>query len=431
MGTYPGARRGRRRVPARPWSGPSDRVPRRPTIPSLHRIPAALISLAVLAGPGLAPAVASTSEPPATTAAAEELVLGPEHVEAVRARVEQVRADRPVGPQPDAGLAPAASTNPVVTRHAGTDRYATAAALADTWYRDYFWDETKSPFPKEFEKIAFVANGATFADALSGGAAAASWGGPILLTKTDRLPSATKASLAGLRPDAIVVLGGPDAVDATVERALRAYVPTADNVYRVGGSNRWEVSAGTAGLIGRAPVAFVASGENFPDGLSGGAAAGTVTSPLLITKRDSVPSVVMSALQEVRPQRVYVVGGTDAVSDTVVWRLSSTLRVPVTRVSGTDRFAVAAAVAAVHPTQHGATVANGQDWADALAGSAFAGLMGDKLLLLKSDSAPLATQQAIVQHGLTSIDALGGTASVQEKVLTTLRRLKVDGPGAG
>src|SRR5690606_13499956 len=249
---------------------------------------------------------------------------------------------------------------------------------------------SRSPFPKEFEKIAFVASGTTFADALSGGAAAAAWGGPLLLTRPGALPTATRLSLAGLRPDAIVVLGGASAVSDTVVQELQAYVPAPDNVTRISSADRYGVSALTARLIGRAPVAFVANGTTFADGLAGGAAAGSAVSPLLLTRRDSVPGGVMSVLTTTtRPQRIYVLGGAGAVSDAVVRQLEAVA--PVTRVDGSDRYVVAARVAAIHPTNYGATVASGETWPDALAATAFAGLMGDKLLLLRGANAPGAT----------------------------------------
>ncbi|GGK56020.1 cell wall-binding repeat-containing protein [Ornithinimicrobium pekingense] len=351
--------------------------------------------------------------------------LDPGHVQQVRDRVEQLRDARPSGltvTGPDGPALQSAMENPEVLRHAGSDRYATAAALVNHWWRDYLWDEDNVPL--DYEKVVFVASGTTFADALSGGAAAAAWGGPLLLTKPDRLSAATHKTLTDLKPDAIVLLGGTGAVSTEVETSLQALVPRPDNVHRVTGDNRYEVSANVAAMNGKAPVAVVASGTTFADGLAGGSVAGAQVSPLLLTRPGSAPGPVLAALRDtVRPSQIYVLGGPNAVSDTVIDQLDDLA--PVTRIDGPDRYAVAEKVAGLLPTTHGATVASGQDWPDALAGSAFAGVMRDKLLLLKKDAVPLATQRAVHQHGLVYLDALGGPTPLPESVLDTLRSMEI------
>src|SRR5690606_4047476 len=83
--------------------------------------------------------------------------------------------------------------------------YATAAELSRFW-SDVVWADTDESFP--VDKLVFVASGTVFADALSGGALAGVYGGPILLTRPGSLPKATAQALARLDPDHIVVLGG-------------------------------------------------------------------------------------------------------------------------------------------------------------------------------------------------------------------------------
>ena len=321
------------------------------------------------------------------------------------------------------------SVRPVVTRHAGSDRYATAAALALAKWRDVIWaDVDGGPYPSH--KVVFIASGRDFPDALSGGALAAYYGGPMLLTRPDGLPGPTTAALAALEPDYVVVLGGTSAVSESVERALAQYVPAPQRVVRYGGNNRYAVSVNIARDImssGLGRRAYVALGTNWPDGMAGAAAAGTDWAPLLLTRKDSVPAAVMSTLAQFPPEEIVLLGGPSAVSNQVVRQLETVA--PVIRVDGTDRYAVAANAARLHPTRYGATIASGQSWPDALAGSAYAGLVGDKLLLVRSSGVPGPTQHLVRDQSLALIDALGGRTAVPASVLDQLRALSIPTPG--
>ena len=99
---------------------------------------------------------------------------------------------------PDAGTIPYART-------AGADRFATAVALS-----------AGAPTGG----VVLVATGSSFADALAGGPAAAAKKAPVLLVSRDELPSATRQRLVELKPQQIVVLGGPAAVSDAVVAQL-------------------------------------------------------------------------------------------------------------------------------------------------------------------------------------------------------------------
>jgi hypothetical protein len=68
---------------------------------------------------------------------------------------------------------------------------------------------------------AYLARARQFADAVAGGVLT---DGPVLLSPTcGELPEATGAALAGLGPDRVAALGGPQAVcDATLQQAAEA-----------------------------------------------------------------------------------------------------------------------------------------------------------------------------------------------------------------
>jgi len=57
----------------------------------------------------------------------------------------------------------------------------------------------------------------------------------------------------------------------------------------------------------------VATGENFPDALAGGAALGPV-GPILLTTRDSIPKATRDELARLKPKQVVVLGAASVVS---------------------------------------------------------------------------------------------------------------------
>lgn len=203
-------------------------------------------------------------------------------------------------------------TSGAVTRLAGSDRYATAAAIS------------AANFDRGVD-VAYVAVGSNFPDALAGGPVASLDGGPILLTQTEVIPRATTDELLRLAPEAIVILGGTAAVSASVASQLEAY--TAGDVTRLDGSDRY----GTATAIAKAAfgsgvdTVFVAVGTNFPDALAGGAPAGIDGAPILLTRTDELPAETVAELRRLQPTRIVILGGTAVVSPQVAAELAGFL----------------------------------------------------------------------------------------------------------
>ena len=198
---------------------------------------------------------------------------------------------------------------PIVDRIAGTDRYDTAAQIS------------KSVFSAS-TTLVYVATGENFPDALAAGAAAGLKNAPVLLTAFGSLPSATRGELNRLKPDEIIVLGGTAAVSSIVEGQLKAY---ASKVRRLSGIDRYTTAAAiSADAFGtNVPVAYVATGENFPDALAAAAAAGFRSGPVLLTKSTGLPSTTAAELGRLKPAEIVVLGGTGIVSNDVAAKLSN------------------------------------------------------------------------------------------------------------
>ena len=71
--------------------------------------------------------------------------------------------------------------------------------------------------------IAYIATGGAFPDALAAGPVGGHRGGPVLLTRTDQLVTPTINELKRLKPQRIVILGGPASVSDAVAKRLYNY----------------------------------------------------------------------------------------------------------------------------------------------------------------------------------------------------------------
>jgi len=287
-------------------------------------------------------------------------------------------------------------------RRAGPDRYATAVEIS------------KGLFSPGVD-VAYVATGATYPDVLAGGAASGG-DGPILLVAEDSIPEAAAAELKRLKPKRVVVLGGEAAVSQAVLSALQGY--TSREVTRLSGPDRYSTAAAVSAehFDPGVEVAFVATGEDFPDALAAGPAAAELGGPILLTQKDKLPAATTSELKRLQPKSIVILGGTAVVSSSVESTLRGYTSGETTRLSGPDRYSTAAAVSG-HVFKPGvpfAYVATGEGFPDALAGGAAGALAGAPVLLVKKDSIPEATSAELERLQPKSIVVIGGEAAVSE-----------------
>jgi putative cell wall-binding protein len=299
-----------------------------------------------------------------------------------------------------------------VVRLAGADRYATAAAVSAAHYAPGV-------------PVAYVATGANFPDALAAGAAAVRRGGPVLLVSGSSIPGPTATELARLDPAEIVVVGGTSIVSGGVASQLASYATTG-TVRRLAGATRYA----TAAAISRdtfpagVPVAYVATGMNFPDALAGVAAAGSGGGPVLLTKPDQLPGETAAELGRLRPNRIVILGGTSVISGGVANALQGYAAAGVSRLSGANRYSTAVHVS--RSTFSGSTVvfiATGSNFPDALGGGPVAGSVPGPLLLVPGTSVPSDVASELQRLGPDRVVILGGTSVVSAGVQSQLGSL--------
>lgn len=300
-----------------------------------------------------------------------------------------------------------------VDRLAGGDRYETAAAVASQF--------------GTAERV-YLASGQEYYDALSGSPAAILDGAPVLLTTPGQVPQATQNALTELEPQEVVVVGGREAIADDVLEQVEEL--TGAEVNRVSGENRYGTAMSLATARFEAKYVtnvFIASGEDYADALSGGTRAGAHGSPILLTQADNLPAETAYALEELDPAMVTVLGGEEAVSQEVLAEIGQHTE-EVQRVAGQDRYETAALLAETTAPGERAMVASGEDFPDALAGSALAGHLGldVPLVLTQPDNLPEVTGAVLADRESATIDVLGGELTVAEDVVLQLEELLGD-----
>jgi putative cell wall-binding protein len=114
-------------------------------------------------------------------------------------------------------------------------------------------------------------------------------------------------------------VGGSGVVSSGVASAAAGY--TTGSVTRLAGADRYATAAAisAAGFgAGGAGTVYLATGLDYPDGLTGGPPAGLAGAPLLLVAPSSLPQVVADELRRLDPSTVIVLGGSGVVSDSVL-----------------------------------------------------------------------------------------------------------------
>jgi putative cell wall-binding protein len=180
-----------------------------------------------------------------------------------------------------------------VSRFAGVNRFETAALIA----------ERELPT----SKLVYLADGTTFGDAMIASAAAAQFGGVLILTNSSSMPARSAAYLDA-HSSSYEIAVGPFASNASSADEFLA----GDTLYDTG-RIVLETHGGTTQVVG------IASGLNFADGLAAGPFIAAQHGFILPTLPDILPSETAEALTNHRTalNAVHIFGGPAAISEGV------------------------------------------------------------------------------------------------------------------
>ncbi len=312
-----------------------------------------------------------------------------------------------------------------VTRSSGDDRIATSTTVA----LDHFGTAS----------TVILARSDDFPDALSAAGLARAFAAPVLLTRRTSLDPRVATTIESLGANRVILLGGESALGPEVFAAVDA-LDGVTVIERIAGTDRFDTAAKVALRVG-APVgkeAVVALGfgadgrDAWPDALAAGAFRGQV--PILLTRPDRLPQATIDVLETLGIERIFLVGGTAAVSAAVETELRDGLGLTVERLAGEDRYGTSTAVAARAISRFGAdpdiVLATGAGFPDGLtAGALAAHLNGVVVLVHPRDLNETLVVRAFLQANSPDLIrgyVVGGTTAVNRTVLEQVER-DIDG----
>lgn len=193
---------------------------------------------------------------------------------------------------------------------------------------------------------------------------------------------------------------------------------------RIAGSDRVE----TAIALSRhthsktADTVVITAADAWADTLVAGPLAAAHEAPILLSNRQDVRDTVMKRLTELAPKRIIVVGGPEAVNESVLTQLRTLKWAPaIERIGGVHRYDTSAAVAATFPAGSQTYVATGDQPADALTGGVLAARnKGATLLVPQTGTVSAKVRQELDRLNDPEVTILGGEQAVP---LTTATQL--------
>ena len=318
------------------------------------------------------------------------------------------RPSNPSTSRPTSPVANDTATNkPETGRIDGRDRIETAINISKQAYNK--------------AKTVIVVRHDLFPDSMTASVLAKLKDAPILLNPTDKLDSRVGDEIKRLGAEEIIIVGGQNSVSEKVREDLKAY--DADkNVERISGVDRYGTSEMVAkrvtGITGKKHTGVVASGQVFPDALSVGTFASREGYPILLVKKDSVPSQIQNAIKDLEINKTYIAGGTNTISKSTEANLPNV----VERMAGKTRYETSVAIAkSKFGGSKEAYVASGIEFADALVISPISGKYNRPTLLVsnKVNSNQL-VRDYVKGSNINKLIAIGGERYVPSSVIDNL-----------
>lgn len=296
---------------------------------------------------------------------------------------------------------------PVPGRIDGNDRIDTATNLSKKYY--------------DRAKTVIVVRHDLFPDSMTASVLAKLKDAPILLNPTNKLDPRVGAEIKRLGASEVIIVGGQNSISEKVREELRIYDADKD-VERIAGHDRYGTSEMVArrvvGITGKKNKAVVASGEVFPDALAVGTYASREGYPILLVRKDLVPTQITKAIKDLEIKNTYIAGGYNTISKSTEMKLPGVLE----RMAGKTRYETAIAIArSKFADSKEVYIASGEEFADALAISPMSGKYNRPTLLVKSK----AGQNKIVSDyvyfkNINRITAIGGYRYIPNDVLKEL-----------
>lgn len=293
-----------------------------------------------------------------------------------------------------------------VSRLYGADRYKTSISISNN-------------FNSGTVQNVIIASGKDFPDALAGSVLSKKLNAPIVLSGGTVNDSADSIQYIKDHLDkngTIYLLGGT----ASISNEFVDYMKNQgyNNFVRLGGKDRFDTNkyiVNSMNVEKGTPV-VIANAYGFADALSVSSIAAQKGYPIIMTSTSSLSDEAKDMIKNIEPSQVYIIGGYASVGDNVVNQIKGMLpslsNDKIIKLAGQDRYETSLSVCKhFNLDTDTAVIANGENFPDALSGSALASKLNAPIVLV--DGQDVTKQKDFIYGGnFKNIVLLGGYGSV-------------------
>lgn len=289
----------------------------------------------------------------------------------------------------------------------GKDKYDTAVEISKAGWQSG-------------SRNVVLAYGEDYPDALCAAPLAKQLDAPILLTGGKKLEKAVSDEINRLGAGNVFVIGGVSVVSSDIEKSIKSM---GLECVRLNGDNRYETSTAVANYMaenfGMANEAVIATGDDFPDALTIAPVAGIKSIPILLTSKKELPESVKEFIDKGEITTAYIAGGENVISKDVENRFSDPIR-----LGGDNRYETNIAILKYFMDDinlDSIYLATGNNFPDALSGSALAAANNAPILLLgKTPDNSVSEFVSDNRLMIKNIIAIGGEAVVSNSAIEPL-----------
>ncbi|MDW8803070.1 cell wall-binding repeat-containing protein [Clostridium sp. A1-XYC3] len=297
-------------------------------------------------------------------------------------------------------------------RIGGIDRYDTSANIANNFFNSNF-------------KNMIVASGEDFPDAITGSILSKKLDAPILLVSKTAEEYKNWGFTSRLQAEGIIyILGGDGSINSLYEKLSKGY-----KSIRLSGMDRFSTNSS---IVNHADVAkgtpvIIVNGFEFADALSASSISAIKGYPLIMSNKDKLNDNATKILKNIEPSQVFIIGGQGSINDNVVDNIKNIINVledsKIIRISGANRYETSLNICKYFNINGDtAIIASGEDFPDALSGSALAAKLNAPIIL--TNGRDISSQKNYLDTtNYKNLILIGGKSSISEEVenkLTTI-----------
>lgn len=267
-----------------------------------------------------------------------------------------------------------------------------------------------------------IAQGYDYADALCAAPLAKKFNAPILLSEKNGLRDDVVNEIRRLKATKIFIIGGTGALSQNIEKQLKDI--NINSVERICGQDRYETSIKVAKFLGTFDSIVISTGNGYADSLSIAPIAAQKCMPIILTNKDKLTEDAINFIKASNVKNTYIIGGTGVISNDVEKSVPN-----AKRINGNDRYETNYEVINYFKDElkfDNIYVArgdgpNGNEFADALSGSALASKTSSPMVLVQNNVNSQTVQLLKSQMAKNiNVIALGGDSAVKDEVIKVL-----------